>query len=47
MTTIGATLLDEVRGRWAAEIGPAQLETLEAHLARLTAGISAPDDAPD
>jgi hypothetical protein len=33
---IGGALFDDVRSRWAARIGDEQLETLEAHLARLT-----------
>jgi DNA-binding MarR family transcriptional regulator len=36
MLTIGATLFDEVRSRWAAQIGAQQLDGLEAHLAELT-----------
>lgn len=48
MMSIGGTVLDEVRDRWAAEIGPAALETLEAHLARLTEGTPEPtDDVPE
>lgn len=35
MMTLGASLFDEVRERWAAQLGPEQLETLEAHLALL------------
>jgi hypothetical protein len=34
--TIGGALFDDVRSRWAARIGPGQLETLETHLAQLT-----------
>ncbi|MEV5843503.1 MarR family winged helix-turn-helix transcriptional regulator [Streptomyces sp. NPDC051985] len=34
MMALGASLFDEVRERWAAQIGPEQLEALEAHLAR-------------
>ncbi|MFL5997734.1 MAG: MarR family winged helix-turn-helix transcriptional regulator [Streptomyces sp.] len=37
MMTLGASLFDEVRERWAAHMGPEQLEALEAHLARLVA----------
>jgi DNA-binding MarR family transcriptional regulator len=33
----GEALFDDVRNRWAARIGPEQLETLETHLAELTA----------
>lgn len=47
MMRIGGTLLDEVRNRWAAEIGPAELATLEARLTRLTAGTTPVVDAPD
>ncbi|WP_228122608.1 MarR family winged helix-turn-helix transcriptional regulator [Saccharothrix syringae] len=36
LMTIGGALFDDVRSRWAARIGPEQLQTLEAHLARLT-----------
>lgn len=36
MLTIGAMLFDEVRNRWAAQIGAQQLDDLEAHLAQLT-----------
>jgi DNA-binding MarR family transcriptional regulator len=36
MLTIGATVFDEVRSRWAAQIGAQQLDGLEAHLAELT-----------
>jgi len=43
MMAVGGMLLNEVRNRWAAEIGPPQLETLEAHLARLTDGTAADD----
>jgi DNA-binding MarR family transcriptional regulator len=46
MMTIGGTLLDGVRDRWAAEVGSPELEALEAHLARLTEGTPTPD-APD
>nr|WSZ20598.1 winged helix DNA-binding protein [Streptomyces canus] len=37
MMTLGASLFDEVRERWAAHTGPEQLEALEAHLAQLVA----------
>jgi DNA-binding MarR family transcriptional regulator len=36
MMTLGAALFDEVRGRWAAQIGAGELDALQAHLARLT-----------
>ncbi|MEV6639100.1 MarR family transcriptional regulator [Amycolatopsis sp. NPDC051371] len=36
LMTIGSALFDDVRNRWAVRIGPEQLGTLEAHLARLT-----------
>ena len=36
LMTIGGTLFDEVRNRWAAQIGTRQLDDLEAHLAQLT-----------
>ncbi|CAM3357000.1 MarR family winged helix-turn-helix transcriptional regulator [Kibdelosporangium persicum] len=36
LMTIGGALFDKVRSRWAARIGPEQLETLETHLAQLT-----------
>lgn len=36
LMTIGGALFDDVRSRWAARIGPKQLETLETHLAQLT-----------
>jgi len=35
LMTVGGALFDDVRSRWAARIGHEQLETLEAHLARL------------
>lgn len=44
MMAVGGMLLNEVRNRWAAEIGPSELETLEAHLARLTQGMPVPAD---
>ncbi|MFE9094305.1 MarR family winged helix-turn-helix transcriptional regulator [Streptomyces sp. NPDC007264] len=37
MMTLGASLFDDVRERWAGQIGPEQLEALEVHLARLIA----------
>jgi DNA-binding MarR family transcriptional regulator len=37
MTAIGAGLFDEVRARWAAEIGAEQLDALQDALARLVA----------
>jgi DNA-binding MarR family transcriptional regulator len=36
MMAIGGMLFDEVRDRWAAQVGIRRLEALEAHLARLT-----------
>lgn len=36
LMTIGGALFDDVRSRWAARIGPEQLEALETHLAQLT-----------
>lgn len=36
MMTLGGALFDEVRDRWAAQIGDRQLDALQAHLARLT-----------
>ena len=36
MMTLGAALFDEVRDRWAAQIGPRELDALQAHLAQLT-----------
>lgn len=48
MMSIGGTLLDEVRDRWAAEMGPTQLGVFEAHLTRLTSGAAvAADDVGD
>ncbi|OZM75732.1 MarR family winged helix-turn-helix transcriptional regulator [Pseudonocardia sp. MH-G8] len=44
MMTIGGALLDDVRDRWAAEIGTPALTALEAHLARLTEGTPPPAD---
>ena len=38
MVTIGAALFEEVRERWAAEIGEDELDALEAHLRRLLPG---------
>lgn len=37
LMTTGEALFDGVRSRWAAQIGPEQLEALETHLTRLTA----------
>ncbi|WP_051106099.1 MarR family winged helix-turn-helix transcriptional regulator [Streptomyces hokutonensis] len=37
MMTLGASLFDDVRERWAAQMGPGQLEALEGHLARFAA----------
>lgn len=36
MMTLGATLFSQVRDRWAAQIGAAQLDAVEAHLRQLT-----------
>ncbi|MGH3381444.1 MAG: MarR family winged helix-turn-helix transcriptional regulator [Actinoallomurus sp.] len=36
MMTLGAALFTEVRERWAAQIGAAQLDAFEAHLTQLT-----------
>ena len=35
LMAIGEALFDDVRERWAAQIGVLQLETLEAHLGQL------------
>ena len=35
MVAIGSSLFDEIRLRWAAQIGVRKLETLEAHLGKL------------
>lgn len=35
LMTVGGALFDDVRNRWAARIGPEQLENLESQLARL------------
>lgn len=45
MMTLGASLFDDVRERWAAQMGPAQLEAFEVHLARLVAGRSSSIEA--
>ncbi|MFC9673700.1 MarR family winged helix-turn-helix transcriptional regulator [Streptomyces sp. NPDC056949] len=45
MMTLGASLFDDVRERWAAYIGPDQLKTLEAHLAQLVANRPSSVDA--
>lgn len=45
MMTLGASLFDDVRERWAAQMGPEQLEVLEAHLARLVASRTSSVDA--
>jgi len=37
MMTLGASLFDDVRERWAAQMGPERLGAFEAHLARLVA----------
>jgi DNA-binding MarR family transcriptional regulator len=37
LMTTGEALFDDVRDRWAARIGPEHLETLETHLAALSA----------
>jgi DNA-binding MarR family transcriptional regulator len=34
MMTFGAALFDEVRDRWAAQIGTRELDSLQAHVAR-------------
>jgi DNA-binding MarR family transcriptional regulator len=48
MMAVGGMLLNDVRNRWAAEIGPSELEALEAHLARLTQGMTfTADDVRD
>ena len=36
MMTTGAALFDEVRDRWAAQLGTKQLDALQSHLAQLT-----------
>jgi hypothetical protein len=35
LMAIGGALFDDVRKRWAAQIGVQQLDTLEAHLGQL------------
>ncbi len=35
MMAIGGSVLDDVRNRWAARIGPSQLDALQAHLTQL------------
>ncbi|MFD7184985.1 MarR family winged helix-turn-helix transcriptional regulator [Streptomyces sp. NPDC056637] len=45
MMTLGASLFDDVRERWAAYVGPDQLKTLEAHLAQLVANRPSSVDA--
>jgi DNA-binding MarR family transcriptional regulator len=37
MMTLGEALFDEVRDRWAAQVGAGELDALQAHLAQLTA----------
>ena len=44
MMTLGAALFDEIRDRWAAQIGAGELDTLQAHLARLAGRRSLPAD---
>ncbi|MET0190802.1 MAG: MarR family winged helix-turn-helix transcriptional regulator, partial [Pseudonocardia sediminis] len=44
MMAIGGAVLNDVRERWAAEIGRSELDVLEAHLARLTEGTAEPAD---
>lgn len=44
MMALGGRLLDEVRDRWAAEIGRRPLTELEAYLTKLTAGVPVPAD---
>jgi DNA-binding MarR family transcriptional regulator len=47
MMTLGAALFDQVRDRWAAQIGAGELDALQAHLAQLTARRSlTADDLP-
>jgi len=36
LMTVGAQLFDEVRARWAEQVGTDELDALEAHLIRLT-----------
>lgn len=54
MLAIGAALFDEVRGRWAREIGGKQLQAMESHLAAVVpprtlaaGGLTQVDDAPE
>jgi DNA-binding MarR family transcriptional regulator len=35
MVTVGGALFEDVRARWAAQIGSHELDTLQAHLSRL------------
>ena len=47
MMTLGEALFDEIRDRWAAQIGAGELDALQAHLARLTSRRSlTADDLP-
>lgn len=45
MMTLGASLFDGVRERWAAQMGPDRLEALETHLAGLVASRPSSVDA--
>ena len=42
----GETIFDELREQWARQIGPAELETLEAHLAALVGAQPVRFDTP-
>jgi hypothetical protein len=46
MMTLGAALFDEIRERWAAQIGSGELDALQAHLTRLAARRSRTRDLP-
>ncbi|MCE0763307.1 MarR family transcriptional regulator [Pseudonocardia kujensis] len=45
MMALGGALLDDIRDRWAANIGRRELERIEQHLRRLTADYPFPADA--
>ena len=42
----GEAIFDELRGQWELQIGPAELATLETHLATLVGALPVRPDAP-
>jgi DNA-binding MarR family transcriptional regulator len=46
MTTVGARLFDDVRARWAAEVGAAELDAIQTRLAQLV-GVTEGSPSPE